>query len=257
MQISTSENRTNNADPIFSELKICFLNVCGIKQKLLCPEFIEMIKKYDICLFTETKLSDIDILNIPDDYMYYSKIRKKCKRKSGGIVVMYRNKLKGYLNFINTDCEFVQWVKISKLIINQKTDSLLGCVYIPPSNSKYSTSESFDEVENEMLNIKNIESLNCIIFGDFNAKTGSLPDYIIPDENLVDIFEFNSDEDILSYMFDYENLPRNSVPLHRVTSCNCAPNNYGHKLLNVCKRNNMYIANSRVGNDRGIGKKNL
>ncbi|CAG2212881.1 unnamed protein product [Mytilus edulis] len=168
---------------------------------------------------------------------------------------MYRNKLKGYLNFINTDCEFVQWVKISKLIINQKTDSLLGCVYNPPSNSKYSTSESFDEVENEMLNIKNIESLNCIIFGDFNAKTGSLPDYIIPDENLVDIFEFNSDEDILSYMFDYENLPRNSIPLHRVTSCNCAPNNYGHKLLNVCKRNNMYIANSRVGNDKGIGKK--
>lgn len=44
-----------------------------------------MIKKYDICLFTETKLSDIDILNIPDDYMYYSKIRKKCKRKSGGL----------------------------------------------------------------------------------------------------------------------------------------------------------------------------
>ncbi|CAG2203358.1 TBCD [Mytilus edulis] len=175
----------------------------------------------------ETKLSDIDILNIPDDYMYYSKIRKKCKRKSGGIVVMYRNKLKGYLNFINTDCEFVQWVKISKLIINQKTDSLLGCVYIPPTELEYSTSESFDEVENEMLNIKNIESLNCIIFGDFNAKTGSLPDYIIPDENLVDIFEFNSDEDILSYMFDYENLPRNSIPLHRVTSCNCAPNNYG------------------------------
>ncbi|CAG2184425.1 unnamed protein product [Mytilus edulis] len=56
-------------------------------------------------------------------------------------------------------------------------------------------------------------------------------------------------------MFDYENLPRNSIPLHRVTSCNCAPNNYGHKLLNVCKRNNMYIANSRVGNDKGIGKK--
>ena len=84
-----------------------------------------MIKKYDICLFTETKLSDIDILNIPDDYMYHSKIRKKCKRKSGGIVVMYRNKLKGYLNFINTDCEFVQWVKITLLIINLKPDCLL------------------------------------------------------------------------------------------------------------------------------------
>ncbi|CAC5413302.1 unnamed protein product [Mytilus coruscus] len=198
---------------------------------------------------TEEKLKTFltNELGIEDNIPFHVVHRLKPRHERGprGIVAKYE-KRKDREKIVNL-CSGSR-----KLIINQKTDCLLGCLYIPPANSKYSTSESFDEVENEMLNIKNIDSLNCIIFGDFNAKTGSLLDYIIPDENLVDIFEFNADEDILSYMFDYENLPRNSIPLHRVTSCNCAPNNYGHKLLHVCKRNNMYIANSRVGNDRVV-----
>jgi hypothetical protein len=54
-------------------------------------------------------------------------------------------------------------------------------------------------------------------------------------------------------MLDYENLENQDVPLSRVSQCSCQPNNYGFKLLNFCKKLNIYIANSRIGLDKGIG----
>ena len=41
-------------------LKILSLNICGIKSKLNCPEFINLIKSYDVIGLQETKLDDID-----------------------------------------------------------------------------------------------------------------------------------------------------------------------------------------------------
>jgi len=70
------------------------------------------------------------------------------------------------------------------------------------------------------------------------------------------MFDLDSDSDILEYMYDYQNLVQYNIPLQRVTKCVCKPNNYGHKLLNLCKKMNIHcIANSRVGDDNGIGEK--
>jgi hypothetical protein len=89
--------------------------------------------------------------------------------------------------------------------------------------------------------------MHSAIVGDFNAKTGTLNDFIIPDETLLDLFNLDSDDDVLSYMLDYKNLENQGVPLSRVSQCSCQPNNYGFKLLNLCKKLNIYIANSRIG----------
>jgi hypothetical protein len=35
--------------------------------------------------------------------------------------------------------------------------------------------------------------MHSAIVGDFNAKTGTLNDFIIPDETLLDLFNLNSD----------------------------------------------------------------
>jgi hypothetical protein len=40
-------------------------------------------------------------------------------------------------------------------------------------------------------------------------------------------------------MLDYENLENQGVPLSRVSQCSCQPNNYGFKLLNLCKKLNI------------------
>jgi hypothetical protein len=57
------------------------------------------------------------------------------------------------------------------------------------------------------------------IVGDFNAKTGTLNDFIIPDETLLDLFNLDSDDDVLSYMLDYENLENQDVPLLVYDTC--------------------------------------
>jgi hypothetical protein len=46
----------------------------------------------------------------------------------------------------------------------------------------------------------------------------------------------------------------NDIHLHRKSSDKDRCNAYGNKLLNMCKNNNIYIANGRVGNDKNIGK---
>jgi len=64
----------NNKD-IFHDLKFCYLNVCGLKSRLLCPDFINIIQQNDICVFTETKLTELDQLDLPLDYKMFVKNR--------------------------------------------------------------------------------------------------------------------------------------------------------------------------------------
>jgi hypothetical protein len=47
--------------------------------------------------------------------------------------------------------------------------------------------------------------------------------------------------DLISYMYDYENLLRANIPLDRKSLCTGKPNTYGHCLLDFCRKNNIYI----------------
>ena len=98
---ATDENapRSKKQKLNFSEIKCICLNVCGIKSKLVLPEFIQLNTTHDICIFIETKTDKYDILNIPDGFSYVAENRKIFKHKSGGIVVVYRNNLKNHIKF--------------------------------------------------------------------------------------------------------------------------------------------------------------
>ena len=160
-----------------------------------------------------------------------------------------------YLKFHTSDSQFVLWFQLSKKLFSFESDILFGCIYIPPENSKYSTKEAFEELENEMIDISKKEKCFVSLIGDFNAKTGSLSDFIVPDESIVSLFDLDCDTDILDYLYDFEFLTQNDIPLQRVSKCANRPNNYGHKLLELCKRNNLYIANSRIGLDKNVGER--
>ena len=45
-----------------------------------------------------------------------------------------------------------------------------------------------------------------------------------------------------------------NVPLERFSDDNTRPNSFGVKLIEFCRRNNMYITSGRTGNDKSIGK---
>ena len=89
--------------------------------------------------------------------MYMSKHRKRCDRKSGGITVIFKSALKNFINFLSHDSEFVLWVK---LCFEPMPNLLLGCVYIPPEYSKYSSIGVLDVIKQEFNSLLNEKNLN-------------------------------------------------------------------------------------------------
>ena len=53
------------ANLLNNKLNITYINVCGLKSKLLNSDFGYMIKKYDILIFVETKTDEFDENNLP------------------------------------------------------------------------------------------------------------------------------------------------------------------------------------------------
>ena len=99
------------------------LKVCGIKSKLLNPDFDLLIKSYDVLIFTETKTDEFDELKLPEEYTYFAKHRKKIQKKSGEIIIVLKKTLSKCLHFIKSDSEYVQWVEFTKCL---NSDILMG-----------------------------------------------------------------------------------------------------------------------------------
>ena len=74
-------------------------NVCGIKSKLLNPDFEQLIKKNDILFFVEIKTVEFDHLDLPDKF-FFAKHRKRVNRKSGGIVIIIKKYLSKNMNIV-------------------------------------------------------------------------------------------------------------------------------------------------------------
>ena len=107
-----------------------------------------------------------------------------------------------------------------------------------------------------MLNLTEKNNCYATLVGDFNAKTKLLNDIVIPDEALFEILDDIVDDDVLSYVNDYEVLIQNGVPLKRYSTDISVPNNYGYKFIDFCKKNNLYIGNGRLpGKDFMVGEK--
>ena len=101
-------------------------------------------------------------------------------------------KLQKYLRFIKSECEFVPWIDISKDISPFGQNILLGCTYIPPEFSKYSSDDYVIDIEEELLLFSQITK-NIAVIGDFNARTAILDDYFVIDENLNEILNIVDD----------------------------------------------------------------
>lgn len=108
-------------------------------------------------------------------------------------------------------------------------------VYVPPENTKYSSTNAFNEIESEMFDI--VKEGDYIGFlGDYNAKTRVLLDYVETDKSLLDLFDLDDNVDLFKFMYDYENLIKAGISLDRNSSCTGRPNTYGHMLLDFCRK---------------------
>ena len=75
----------NQFDWTNGEISVGSLNVCGLKSKEHCPEFVQLVNKFTILCVVETKLDVHDSINV-QNFTFFSKPRsQKVKKKSGGI----------------------------------------------------------------------------------------------------------------------------------------------------------------------------
>ena len=88
--------------------------------------------------------------------------------------------------------------------------------------------------------------------GDFNSRTSKMLDFVIPDENLADILNTVDDELLLENICSYQKLVDLNVPFERASEDNTRHTNYGVKLIEMCKRCAMFIANGRLFKDQTI-----
>ena len=119
-------------------------------------------------------MDDLDLVTCKD-YKYFGFNRKVCKRKSGGVGLLVKDKLSKYIKILNSDNENCLWFTIDEQILKKKV--IFAVIYIPPEGSSYSSMQLFDNIENDILKFASDDTQVCLL-GDLNAKSGSLSDFI-------------------------------------------------------------------------------
>ena len=162
-------------------LKFMSYNVEGLSPMLSDNSFIEKITKYDFISLIETWLPEGFNINIPGFYSMskYRKKAKKARRHSGGITVLVKNSLRKGVKFFSSKSDRFLWWKLDKAFFNFNDDIYICTVYIPPSNSSHhnqSLEYPFDELQYGIM--KYSAKRKIVLNGDFNARKGSLIDFI-------------------------------------------------------------------------------
>lgn len=168
--------------------------------------------------------------------------------RSGGIIVAIKDNIAKHINVIDTDCKFIMWLKLSKVLFNIDKDVICGVVYIPPEASKYSSNDSFMKIEQELFNFSKDSNYFCFM-GDLNSRVGRLGDFVEPDVFITNVKQHNVVTENIDCASYFETL---GIPISRA-AIDTVCNNFGYKMIDFCKNNNFFIANGRVGNDIGVG----
>ena len=220
--------------------------MCGLKSKLLCPEFVCLIKQYDIIGIQESKLDDVDNINV-QGYQVFTNNRPAISRhRSGGTAILFKM---NYLPLSQCTRQKVNspfGLPFQKRIILSDDELHCGIVYIPPYRSKYAPDDLYLELQNKIDKYA-AKSKSVLLFGDFNLRFGINCDFVVCDQY---VSKFQGNEEIFQEnnsilnCFDSYNIPlkRNSADL-TVTF-------YGQQLLDLCRYNNIFILNGRLGTDK-------
>ncbi|CAG2223100.1 unnamed protein product [Mytilus edulis] len=157
-----------------------------------------------------------------DNYVFKYKNRKKFINKSGGIALGYKSYLEDFIKPIDTECKFVLWFSVDKVILKTSENVIFGIIYVPPESSNYSSVDAFSEIELEFQRLNKNSEFICLL-GDMNAHISEFTDVTILDDMGLSRLR-NSPDTVI--------------------------NSFGRKLISFCKDNNLFIFNGRVGKDK-------
>ena len=218
--------------------------------KVKNPDFLDVICKNDIIFLNECwlpKNSNVDIENYSCFVKSRSK-RKRAKRNSGGICLLVKNNLMNYF-------DFVQWSYEDGFILQSKypctaNGKLLCCmfVYLKPSNSSrnklVTELEDFDVLSEKLCELR--ANAELLVLGDLNARTSTLAD--IYDTSSLSNNYYSPDFFDTNNFLTIEDFTSDNMSFLRKNKDN-KTNDYGHKLVNLCKKSGLAICNGRVRGD--------
>lgn len=233
---------------IYSDDQYCnilSINVGGLVNRIQSPDFEEFINKYDIICIQETHFDAYDSIHINGYTCLPTIVRVDAKYRSGGIAILVRNSIYDTVQIVKNSSEYFYWFKCSLF------SNVLFCVtYIPPEGSKYSDISIFDDLEFDLLELNQNESQICLL-GDFNARTGNLCDFVTYDDSIEQFLQSDNPNDDLNRL----SISDLGFSSERHNSDAFQINNYGKRLLEVCRSFNLCIGNGRLGHDMSLGKK--
>ncbi|MEW8547931.1 MAG: hypothetical protein AB2693_30870, partial [Candidatus Thiodiazotropha sp.] len=209
-----------------------------------------MINEYHIIGIQETKLDDVDYVEI-DGFKIFSQNRKSYSRhRSGGITLLIKDEISHHVKVLKSDSKLALWFTVSKELMLNKEDLYGAVIYIPPYKSKFSHPDPYLELQSEIDKFCQ-SNKNLLLFGDLNSRSASLPDYIECDQFLCDLygnFDLFRECTEISDCFEKFNVPVQRNVIDNVT------NAYGYQLADLKKNNNIFILNGRINPDRSEPK---
>ena len=148
--------------------------------------------------------------------------------------------------------DLILWFTIQDAIYcdSNLNDLICGVVYIPPYGLEYAAEDPFLEIQEVLLKYSDTVN-NTLLFGDFNSRSGTIPDYVHMDNFIctkLGIEDLNDENTRTLNFFDISN-----IPLTRQNADNSI-NTYGRNLIDFCKNNNIFILNGRLNNDQLVPK---
>ena len=179
----------------------------------------EYVEKFGIVLFGETKLKNIPKTEFPEFEIF----SLQQKTRMHGLSLLVKNGLFSFTKKLTGTSSCVLWVLLGSS--ESSINFIVGSVYIPGYNSKFSDENDFDKISEDVLSFR--EKYNCpfILMGDFNARTANLTDAI--ENNL-------------------------GQPYPR-TSQDTKLDTYGRGLIKMCNLLDLKIINGTFGSDRDTG----
>lgn len=217
------------------------LNVNGLSSKLHIGILQDYVQDADIACLSETKCHSLERDDFIPNFIPLYKEKTVKSHPYGaihGLCVLVKSAIKKYVSRIeNTTASTVMWLHVNL----PSNNFILGAIYMPSESSIHFNRTLYDDVMNDMIELKAKFNLPIKMIGDTNGRTGNLADGNIAEEN----------------RWESELLPRDVLDHHQIPprqNTDTVVNNSGRLLLEMCKSTGLAIVNGRHGRDAGTGK---
>ena len=133
------------------------------------------------------------------------------------------------------------WFTVKNLLFHELV--LFGTLYIPPESSSYSNISSFESIENDIVSLNPENNHKICLKGDFSAHTSNAEDFIYVNDFICDAFNL---EDVIRQFLNKSLLEDLGITTARQSTDKSRIDNYGSRLLSLCKSFDIHIANGRL-----------